>query len=256
MFRTAAILLALLATPTVASAQEAGETVISIHETETTTIEVDSDGEIIESTDRYGTAPESAEHEPDKPAQAGKRHRFNPKPGYGFMPSGKYGIKQYEQGQDPWGQRPFGGMTGKKTMAASGCGPTALAMVGATLTGNTKKYTPDRVAYHYRWVYGDRVNWFTPGGRDAMSQAGNWMGLRTRRIGRDLALAATTLKQGGMVIGLFGPSYYTKAGHYMVILPGFKVVNPNQSQHEGEQVTAAQLLNRGLLQLWSFRRAS
>lgn len=229
MFRTAAILLALLATPTAASAQEAGETVYN--ETET----------VLETTTTIEGGVPSGDS------------RFSYTEGYGFKPSR---MKQYEQGQSPWGRKPFGGLRGKKTMAASGCGPTAIAMVLATLTGETKRYTPPKVAFRFRKVYsGSHVNWYTAGSRDVISEAIRWGGLEVERIGRSFDRASETLKEGGLLIALFGPGLFTGAGHYMVIINygggTFGIANPNRSKHEGRRYTWSQLIREGLIQVWA-----
>lgn len=233
-----------------ASEGESATTEVSfdIEKTETVVI-----GESVRPVEEYDPSPESGSD--GAGARNNGRYRF--KPGYGYAVEGRYKMAVYTQGQMPWGPRPFGGVSGNPSMASSGCGPTMLAMAGRTLTGK-RRYTPSALAYRFRWVYSGRVNWFTPGARDAISQAGRWMGLRTRRLGRDLNLAARTVKRGGLVGALFGPGKFTSAGHYMLLISAgngkFKFADPNRGRFKGVGFTADQLRANGLLQLWGFER--
>lgn len=55
-------------------------------------------------------------------------------------------VFYFQDNNQPWSDDPHG----SSTISSSGCGTTSLAMVLATLTGDTEKYTPGTIAEYQR----------------------------------------------------------------------------------------------------------
>jgi hypothetical protein len=134
----------------------------------------------------------------------------------GWTLSGSCQMVSYDQGDSRWANVPYG--DGKSPIADSGCGPTSLAMVGATLLNNTA-ITPETVAIKYGNQYhiAEGTSW----GLFPVYAADNNLGFKD--LGTDLNAAAGIIRSGGLVVISVDPGYFTSAGHLMVI----RAVNPD-----------------------------
>lgn len=117
----------------------------------------------------------------------------------------------YSQYDSAWASKPYG--SSGKTILESGCGPTSMAMIISTLTG--QKVTPDKVA-----SWGGR--YYIPGqgsSHDLFPAAAKNWGLRATFIGKNNESAVKdVLGKGGMVVGGgSGSNPYTGSGHVIVI---------------------------------------
>lgn len=118
----------------------------------------------------------------------------------------------YSQYDPRWANKPYG--TPGKTVASSGCGPAAMAMIITALTG--LEVTPDVVA-----DYADENGMYVPGAGSSWLLpsvvAPHW-GLKASLIGADISKINATLQAGGLVITSGqGPEPFTSGGHYIVI---------------------------------------
>lgn len=120
------------------------------------------------------------------------------------------GFTVYSQCDPAWGGKPYG----DDTICANACGPSALAMIVTNLTG--RKVTPDVLA-----AYADK------NGLYVQNTGSSWLiaptiateyGLKSQKIGADVAKITAVLQAGGLVAAPgSGASPYTKGGHYIVI---------------------------------------
>jgi hypothetical protein len=135
---------------------------------------------------------------------------------YGWDMSGPNAMITYNMEVEPWLSDPYPGVAGD-TIGSAGCGPTSIAMVVATLTGNST-ITPAIIADRYGPEYhdSDGTEW---GIFPVIAQD---YGLHDIGLGTDLSAAAQILEQGGLVIISVGPGVFTSGrcpvcGHFMVI---------------------------------------
>ena len=120
------------------------------------------------------------------------------------------GFVIYSQYDPAWANKPYG----SSTIAVSGCGPSAMAMIITALTG--KRVTPDVTA-----AYAASQNLYVPGAGSMWTispvLADNW-GLKSTLIGAKIAKITATLQSGGLVIASGqGPLPFTTGGHFIVI---------------------------------------
>ena len=122
---------------------------------------------------------------------------------------------------------------GDDTIAYSGCGPTAFAMVASTLTGKT--ITPiDAVSWCGNNYYVDNVGtrW------DYFTAASNRFGIKMeKQLGAsDFDSVITALRQGKYVISAQKAGIFTRGGHF-IVLAGITndnkivVYDPNGGNH-------------------------
>lgn len=118
------------------------------------------------------------------------------------------GFTLYSQGDPDWASHPYG----SSTIKDSGCGPSSVAMVVSTLTG--QKVTPVDVAdwgtQNGMYLKGDGSSWelFTKGPQ-------NW-GLKSQKI--DASQIAKTLQDGGLIIASgTGSVPFSTNGHIIVL---------------------------------------
>lgn len=176
-------------------------------------------------------------------------------------------MVSYEQFDKQWSGESYG--TGRASIAESGCGPTSLAMIGATLLGD-KSITPLVVAKRYGDTY--HVTEGTSWG--LMSVFAKDYGLKFKDLGKDLGEAAQIIRSGGLVlISVDGakdnPGYFTSSGHLMVIRAvtadgaGFYLADPNGDTSKNDIETRAFspdfLIDGGrdkgqMLHLWGYYR--
>lgn len=117
---------------------------------------------------------------------------------------GKYSY--FNQGDSIWNHNGL-------WIRSSGCGPSAVAVCIANLTG--KWVTPvDVAAWAYQNGYYSSAG-SVHGGIPAMAR--HW-GLQCKGLGTDGTAIKRSLKEGKPVVGLMGPGYFTGGGHFITLL--------------------------------------
>lgn len=120
------------------------------------------------------------------------------------------GYPMFVQWDQRWGYRLYG----NNYMANNGCGPTALAIVYAGLTGSSE-VTPHDLA-----VYSINNGLYVPtvGTRwDLMRIGGEYLGLQVEELDMDSTKAKAALEAGCPVICKVGPGDFTTGGHFIVM---------------------------------------
>lgn len=138
----------------------------------------------------------------------------------GWQFEGACKMISYDQGDPKWANIPYG--AGKTVISESGCGPTSLAMVGATLLNNSA-ITPETVATKYGDAYHDPnvgTSW------SLFPRYAQDTGLRYSDLGTDFSAAAEILRAGGLVVISVDPGHFTGNGHLMVI----RATNPSGTE--------------------------
>lgn len=158
----------------------------------------------------------------------------------GVMPN--MGYKQpvdYKQGDSRWGSKMYSSTGNKKqTMANSGCGPTAMADVVATLIDKTvDPYTLalQSVANGHRSATGGTAWSFFP---FIMEKYGFSKMVQTDSF----AALQACLDNGGYVVCSMGPGYWTKGGHFICVWKvedGYVYANDPASKSRKRQKIAA-----------------
>lgn len=120
-------------------------------------------------------------------------------------------VTYYNQADSRWAGIPYDG--GGYYIRNAGCGPTALAIVVASLKDGS--VTPADVA---RWAM-DSGFCVTGHGtvHDMMPTGGEHYGLDVDCIGIDAARLAQALGEGKLVIALMAKGHFTKGGHFIVL---------------------------------------
>ena len=119
-------------------------------------------------------------------------------------------VVYYNQTDSRWGGLSYG-KTG--TIASSGCGPTSLAIVVATLTSN--KVTPKEVS---KWAYDNGYRAEGQGSyHSLMTDGGRHYGLKVEGIGRDSKKLVTALQEGKLAIAIMSKGHFTSGGHFIVL---------------------------------------
>ncbi|MDB5170817.1 MAG: murein hydrolase [Candidatus Saccharibacteria bacterium] len=152
----------------------------------------------------------------------------------------------YNQNDGQWGAR----------IAASGCGPTSIAMVVATLTGK-RVITPITIGRKL----GDK--YYIPGSgtrREAFPVIARMYGLEEHRVG-SLRAAARVIKLGGLAIVHAKKGHFTTPGHYMVlksyINDKFQIADPNARpgrDSETRSWSAMALRRAGVDEFYTFQK--
>ena len=120
------------------------------------------------------------------------------------------GFTVYSQYDPTWKNKPYG----TSTIGDAGCGPSVMAMIITTLTG--QKVTPVETA-----SYAAANNLQTPGGGSSWQIGPNlakkW-NLTSTKINADLSEISTALRAGSLIIASgTGAVPFTSAGHFIVI---------------------------------------
>jgi len=119
-------------------------------------------------------------------------------------------VVYYNQTDARWGNKPYGRTS---TIGEAGCGPTALAIAVASLTGNP--VTP-----------ADTAQWSMEHGgvcegsgscHSLITNGGRHYGLTVTSIGRDGKKLVETLKEGKLVIAIMTKGHFTSSGHFIVL---------------------------------------
>ncbi len=116
------------------------------------------------------------------------------------------GYVYFNQTDSAWNQNGY-------CIARAGCGPTSMAVVITSLTG--KWVTPlDTAIWGYRHGFYSRA-----GSSHAMIPAmAAAYGLKCQGVGTDYTAIKKALKAGKPVVCLMGPGYFTRGGHFMVLV--------------------------------------
>ena len=119
-------------------------------------------------------------------------------------------VVYYNQTDARWGNKLYG-KTG--TIGAEGCGPTALAIVVATLTDH--KVTPYDVA---KWSAENGHPCEGNGSYHSLIPAGGaHYGLTVTGIGNSSSKLVEALQEGKLVIALMAKGHFTSTGHFIVL---------------------------------------
>lgn len=113
-----------------------------------------------------------------------------------------------------WDKRWGYELYGTNFMGNNGCGPTALTIVYAGLTGKTD-WNPYSLAMysieHDLYVPNVGTKWVF------MEEGGAALGLTVDKIGEELELARPALEAGKVLVCKVGPGDFTSGGHFIVV---------------------------------------
>ena len=116
-------------------------------------------------------------------------------------------VVYYNQTDSRWG----GELYGTKTIAATGCGPTALAMAIATFIDSS--ITPLDVA---KW---GKSYYVQDKGSDhaLIPEAGEHFGLTVTGLGANAQKVVDALGRGNLVIAIMAKGHFTGSGHFILL---------------------------------------
>ncbi len=165
-------------------------------------------------------------------------------------------IDSFKKGETPlllqydkrWGY----GMYGDEIIAQNGCGPTAIAMVYAGLTGENT-LTPYEVAtYSYDAGYYDfnaGTSWLL------MTDGAKHFGLKGESMPMTKQAILSALNSGKLIICSMAPGDFTTVGHF-IVLTGVKdgkiIVNDPNSTVRSNQLWDCDHLISQMKNLWSY----
>lgn len=116
------------------------------------------------------------------------------------------GYIYFNQGDSAWNQNGY-------CIAKAGCGPTSMAVVITSLTG--KWVTPlDTAIWGYQHGFYSREG----SAHEMIPAIAAAYGLRCQGVGTDYQAIKKALKAGKPVVCLMGPGYFTRGGHFMVLV--------------------------------------
>lgn len=131
---------------------------------------------------------------------------------YDTVGKGVKKVVYFNQGEEPWGSLPYG----DSTIGAAGCGPTSLAIVISTLTGQT--VNPQTTAA-FAINNGEYVSGAGTAHSFPTNAARHW-GLTCERVGKDrMDEVVQALKDGKMVVEICEAYTITGGsdGHFIVL---------------------------------------
>lgn len=167
--------------------------------------------------------------------------------------SGDYGdseVPLFIQWDKRWGDCRYGN---SDTIASSGCGPTAFAMVTVALTGDTSvnpKVMAEWSAAHGYCVTGVGTSWgLFPAG------AKNW-GFHCEELSVSSSQIANRLRQGKILIASMGKGHFTNQGHF-IVLRGITdtenvLVNDPNSREKSKQAWSMSIIVGEAKCVWAF----
>lgn len=178
----------------------------------------------------------------------------------GWNMTGDNKMVTYNQTDPKYSSHPYG--EGKSPIGQSGCGPTSVAMVVATLTGKSN-IDPITIADKY----GARFHGSGGSSHELFPTAAADYGLYEEYLGTDLNKAVAFIKAGGLVIISVNAGHFTGGGHIMVIRAitqdgtGFYINDPNgagiNKDSETRSFDAAFLNGPGAMKgLWGYTKKS
>lgn len=116
------------------------------------------------------------------------------------------GYIYFNQGDSAWNQNGY-------CIAKAGCGPTSMAVVITSLTG--KWVTPlDTAIWGYQHGFYSREG----SAHEMIPAMATAYGLRCQGVGTDYQAIKKAIKAGKPVVCLMGPGYFTRGGHFMVLV--------------------------------------
>ena len=121
-------------------------------------------------------------------------------------------VVYYNQGEEPWANMPYG----TSTIGGAGCGPTSMAIVISTLTG--QNVTP-QMTCEYSIANGEYVSGVGTAHSFPTNAAYHW-GLTCERVGKDrMGYVVQSLKEGKMVVEICEAYTITGSGsgHFIVL---------------------------------------
>lgn len=122
-------------------------------------------------------------------------------------------VVYYNQGEEPWASLSYG----KSTIRSAGCGPTALAIVISTLTGN--QITPELTA-NYAIDNGDYVSGRGTSHAYPTNAARHW-GLSVERVRREQINHVTAeLKKGKLAVVICAENTISGSSGHFIVLTG------------------------------------
>lgn len=128
--------------------------------------------------------------------------------------SGEIPIVYYNQADSAWGNNYYDTRDEKsQTIASGGCGPTSLAIVYSSLTGEEKN-PADMAVYAMQNGY-----CAAPQGsyRSLFTRGATGLGLTNEYAGEDLSEALKYLEDGDLIVALMGKGIFCNGGHFVVI---------------------------------------
>ncbi len=165
-------------------------------------------------------------------------------------------VGEVEQGRIPlllqWDERWGYGIYGDNMIAVNGCGPTAVAMVAAGLTGDDT-VTPYKVAQFAAengYYAGDSgTSWAL------MTEGAAYFGIHGEEAGLDENTVFSELEAGHPVICSMRPGDFTTTGHFIVLTgieDGRIRVNDPNSRKRSEKLWDYERLEPQIRNLWVF----
>ena len=121
-------------------------------------------------------------------------------------------VVYYNQGEEPWRSMPYG----TSTIGDAGCGPTSMAIVISTLTGQTVN---PQMTCAYSISNGEYVSGVGTAHSFPTNAAHHW-GLTCERVGKDrMGYVVQSLKEGKMVVEICEAYTITGSGsgHFIVL---------------------------------------
>lgn len=116
------------------------------------------------------------------------------------------GYVYFNQTDSAWNQNGY-------CIAKAGCGPTSMAVVITSLTG--KWVTPlDTAIWGYQHGFYSREG----SAHEMIPAMAAAYGLKCQGVGTDYNAIKKALKAGKPVVCLMGPGYFTRGGHFMVLV--------------------------------------
>lgn len=116
------------------------------------------------------------------------------------------GFTYFNQGDSAWNQNGY-------CIKSSGCGPTAMAVCITSLTG--KWVTPlDTTIWAYEHGYYSNAG----SAHEVVPALAKNYQLGCNGLGRDYKKIRDALKKKHPVVGLMGPGYFTKGGHFIALV--------------------------------------
>ena len=119
-------------------------------------------------------------------------------------------VTYFNQQDERWASQPYSA----STIGVAGCGPTAMAMVVSSLTGN--KTTPSEMA---QWAEENGQACYGNGSyHSIVPAAAQAYGLHVENAGMPTAQKlADALRDGKLVVVIMGPGTFTTGGHFIVL---------------------------------------
>ncbi len=121
-------------------------------------------------------------------------------------------VVYYNQGEEPWGSMPYG----TSTIGDAGCGPTSMAIIISTLTGQTVN---PQMTCAYAISNGEYVSGVGTAHSFPANASHHW-GVTCERVGKDrMGYVVQSLKEGKMVLEICEAYTITGSGsgHFIVL---------------------------------------